>query len=374
MIDDYRKYSSLRITGTLYDRKRLIARVKDSNHPLFEKDIEAGRVTLAWLANDPEMKLHTSGTTGKPREWVVHKDAMVRHARMTGNALNLKTGDRTLLCLPAQFVAGTMMIVRAFVLGLDLWPGKPVADPSNYLDREFDFSAMTPMQVARVLEKPDGRKRIQKINKLIIGGGPLLQVLEENLRPLKNLIWHTYGMTETLTHIALRRVNGPEASAWFRPLTGIRVTPGKDNNLIVNAPDILAESVRTNDVAGFRDDGTFRIIGRSDHVINSGGLKIYPEMVEEQLAPWLDFPFFIAGWPDEALGEKLIMVVEQDYRNRINLQNLHLAKAAFENRNRFPRAVALVPEIFRNIGDKIRRQETIAHYLKNPGLIQWIGL
>jgi len=249
-----------------------------------------------------------------------------------------------------------------------------VSDPSNYLDREYDLSAMTPMQVARVLEKTDGRKRIQKINKLIIGGGPLSQVLEENLRPLKNIIWHTYGMTETLTHIALRRVNGPEASTWFRPLKGIRVTQGKGNNLIINAPDILPESVKTHDFAMVRDDGTFRIIGRSDHVINSGGLKIFPEMVEEELAPWMDFPFFIAGWPDETLGEKLIIVVEQDNRNRINLQNLLQAKAHFENINHFPRAVALVPEIFRNLGDKIRRQETLAHYLKNPGLVQWMGL
>ena len=277
-----------------------------------ETDADAvSDVEAEWLNDSDSMLVHTSGSTGEPKPLWVKKRRMQASAERTCRFLGLKAGDTALLCLPTNYIAGKMMVVRSLVCGLQLTRVAPSGHPlATVGDRSFDFVAMVPMQVYNSLGVPAERAALMRIRHLIIGGGAIDETLEEALRPLPNAIWATYGMTETLSHIALRRVNGTEASLWFTPMDGITVSTDEDNCLIINAPAICDTPIQTNDIAVLAPDGCrFRILGRRDNIICSGGIKIQPEELERTLRPHLPFPFLISKRPDPRLGECVVMLI-----------------------------------------------------------------
>ena len=204
-----------------------------------------------WENDCPTVTVRTSGSTGVPKEMAVEKARMAASAEVTCDFLGLKEGDRALLCLPVDYIAGKMMVVRSKVRGLDLVSvepsGHPLAEVSD--SERFDLCAMVPMQVYNSLQSPEETAKLKKIEHLIIGGGAIDGSLAEKLRSFPNNVWSTYGMTETLSHIALRRLNGDDASEWYTPFNGVAVWTNADGCLVIDAPKVCAEVLTTNDIA-----------------------------------------------------------------------------------------------------------------------------
>lgn len=269
--------------------------------------------------NDPgdTIEVHTSGSTGMPKVMRVQKSRMRASARATCDFLGLKPGDTALLCMSVDFIAGKMMVVRAIERGMELVTVEPSSHPLaapfffDEMGKNVDFSAMVPMQVYSALQVPRERGILGSIRHIIIGGGPLDSALEQELRGFGNAIWHSYGMTETLSHIALRRVSGSGASPWFSPLPGVELTVNDDHCLVIDAPHLCSERLVTRDVVEM-EPGTqrFKVLGRIDNVINTGGVKVHIEQVEQALAPHMLRPFLITGCPDARFGEIVVMLLQ----------------------------------------------------------------
>ena len=259
--------------------------------------------------------LRTSGSTGEPKVFRVKVEQMMQSARLSCDFLGLQKGDRALLCMPLQYIGAKMMVVRALTAGLNLIirepSGHPLADAEALPLR---FAAMLPLQVYNSLQVPVEKERLMQIEILIIGGGAINPELEKALRDFPNLVYSTYGMTETLSHIALRRLNGPEASAYYTPFPSIRLSLSEEGTLAIDAAFIPEAPLVTNDIARLLPDGRFCILGRKDNRVNSGGIKGQIERVEEKLRPFIPVPFAITSIPDPRLGEALVLLTEKGVR------------------------------------------------------------
>lgn len=271
-----------------------------------------------WHDDSPTLLVHTSGSTGEPKPLLVEKRRMEASAEITCRFLGLQRGGTALLCMPLDYIAGKMMVVRALTQGLHLVNVNPTSHPLQHpLPMEtIDLAAMVPLQVWNTLQVSEERQRLLQIRHLLIGGGAISSELAEALKDLPNHIWSTYGMTETLSHIALRRLNGPTRSDWYTPFDGVHVSLSDDGCLIIDAPAVHDGLLTTNDIAELKD-GRFRILGRKDNVICSGGIKIQIEEVERQLQPHLHTPFMITKAPDIKLGEQVVLLTESDDINTI---------------------------------------------------------
>lgn len=270
-----------------------------------------------WHNESPTLLVHTSGSTGQPKPMLVEKRRMEASARITCGFLGLHEGDTALLCMPLDYIAGKMMVVRALTCGLHLISIPPSAHPLSGINEHIDFAAMVPLQVYSSLQVPEERERLRHIQQLIIGGGAIDNGLAEELKTFPNAVWSTYGMTETLSHIALRRLSGPDASEWYTPFDTVQVSLSDNGCLIINAPQVCKETLETNDLAEIRPDGSFRILGRRDNIICSGGIKIQAEAIEELLRPHLKTPFCITKCKDERLGEAVVLLTETADTNAI---------------------------------------------------------
>ncbi len=262
-----------------------------------------------WNNDSPYVHVQTSGSTGTPKPMLVEKQRMLNSARITCDFLGLREGDTALLCMSLDYIAGKMMVVRSIERGLKLISVPPSGHPLNIKHSRIDFAAMVPMQVYNSLQVPEECERLKQIRHLIIGGGAIDDALAAALKTFPNHVWSTYGMTETLSHIALRRLNGPDASDYYTPFPSVKVSLSDDGCLIIDAPLVCAERLVTNDIAELSGD-RFRILGRKDNVICSGGIKIQIETVERQLRPHLQAPFLITKRPDAKFGEAVVLLTE----------------------------------------------------------------
>ena len=278
-----------------------------------------------WNNDSDRVLVHTSGSTGKPKPMMVEKKRMLNSARITCDFLGLKPGDSALLCMSLDYIAGKMVVVRSIERHLHLISVSPSGHPLKDVNEEITFAAMVPMQVYNTLQVPEERERLCHIRHLIIGGGAIDAALEQELKSLPGdiAIWSTYGMTETLSHIALRRINGDEASEWYQPFDSVRISQTEEGCLVIDAPQVCAETLVTNDIVEIEpyiynkvenhnkvEKLRFRIKGRKDNVICSGGIKIQIEEVEEFLKPHLEKPFMLAKKKDEKFGEIAVLLSE----------------------------------------------------------------
>lgn len=286
--------------------------------------MQGGKTTLEdflqeWNNGSDRLLVHTSGSTGTPKALWVEKQRMEASALLTCDFLGLQAGDTALLCLPLDFIAGKMMVVRALVRGLRLVCVEPSGHPlgqgtavkSTIFENkeEIAFAAMVPLQVWNSLQVEEERERLRRIRHLIIGGGAIDDTLADALKDFPNAVWSTYGMTETLSHIALRRLSGTAASQWYTPMKGVQVSLNEEGCLVIDAPHVSEGRLETNDLAVLRNS-EFRIVGRRDNVVCSGGLKIQIEEVERLLRPCLSANFLLTKIPDTRLGEALVMLYE----------------------------------------------------------------
>lgn len=284
-----------------------------------------------WHSPSETLLVHTSGSTGTPKPMLVEKRRMLNSAKITCDFLGLKPGDAALLCMSLDYIAGKMMVVRSIERSLKLISVKPSGHPlsaeslKNANDAAWKqgitFAAMVPMQVYNTLQVPEERERLTHIKHLIIGGGAIDSALEAELRSLSGdiAIWSTYGMTETLSHIALRRINGKEASEWYQPFDSVKVSQTEEGCLVIDAPLVCKQPLVTNDIVEIQpyiynkvcaEGVRFRIKGRKDNVICSGGIKIQIEEVENLLNPHLQKPFMLAKKKDEKFGEIAVLLTE----------------------------------------------------------------
>lgn len=263
-----------------------------------------------WNSSAEYVEVQTSGSTGRPKKMLVEKARMRESANMTCDFLGLKVGDTALLCMSLDYIAGKMMAVRSIVRGLQLHVVTPSNRPMKDLDHSFDFAAMVPSQVYESLRHEKEAELLRQTRHLIIGGGAVSKDLEAQLSLFPNAVWSTYGMTETLSHIAMRRLNGASASDWYVPMSGVGISDNAEGCLVIDAPHLCSGPLVTNDIAEI-SNGKFRIIGRRDNVICSGGIKIQIEEVESLLREHLERPFAVTRKKDAKFGEAVVLVTEQ---------------------------------------------------------------
>ena len=268
-----------------------------------------------WNNDSPYVEVKTSGSTGEPKRMMVEKKRMLNSAKITCDFLGLKPGDTALLCMSLDYIAGKMMVVRSIERGLKLITVEPSGHPlanvqCSMFNVQCTFAAMVPMQVYNSLQVPEERERLMQIEHLIIGGGAIDEAMERELRSFPNAVWSTYGMTETLSHIALRRISGDDASDWYTPFPSVEISQTEDGCLIINAPQVCAETLVTNDIVEIAPDGRFRILGRKDNVICSGGIKLQAEEIERELKPYVRVPYIISKRKDEKFGEIVVLLTE----------------------------------------------------------------
>ena len=314
-----------------------------------------------WNNSDERVLVHTSGSTGQPKPMWVEKKRMFDSASITCNFLGLKPGDTALLCMPLDYIAGKMMVVRSIERNLRLISVKPSNHPLKDVNGPLTFAAMVPSQVYCSLQVPEEREKLLNIRHLIIGGGAISNELQQAITILSTspwgrlgeafCIWSTYGMTETLSHIALRRLNGPDASEWYTPFDSVHVSLNADNCLVIDAPLVHDGPLVTNDIADIRPDGSFRIIGRKDNVICSGGIKLQIEDIEEKLRPYIHVPFCITKCPDEKFGEIAVLLIENGEGDINDAIFSHLSKYEV------PKRIITVDNIPMTETGKISRKE-----------------
>ena len=306
-----------------------------------------------WNNGSDRVLVHTSGSTGKPKPMMVEKKRMLNSARITCDFLGLKPGDSALLCMSLDYIAGKMVVVRSIERHLHLISVSPSGHPLKDIDLkdangkdvngEITFAAMVPMQVYNTLQVPEERERLTHIRHLIIGGGAIDASLEKELQSLPGniAIWSTYGMTETLSHIALRRINGAEASEWYQPFDSVKISQTEEGCLVIDAPLVCAETLVTNDIVEIEsyiynkvEKLRFRIKGRKDNVICSGGIKIQIEEVEEFLKPHLEKPFMLAKKKDEKFGEIAVLLTEDEDLKKVEATIRRLLSGKSDDSNK----------------------------------------
>ena len=307
----------------------------------FEKSV--GDFILDWFDNKLYIEMNTSGTTGTPKLIRVDKQAMVNSAIATGDFFDLKPGDKALHCLPTKYIAGKMMFVRGFILGLDVDFVAPSSHPMMQNDTKYDFVAMVPLQAQNSLSQ------MKNVKKMIVGGAKMSNTLEKGLSKLKTKVYETYGMTETITHIAAKKI-GEEA---FSILPNIKISQDDRNCLVIDAFKISNDSIVTNDLVELLGENQFVFLGRIDNVINSGGIKLIPEKIEDKLSDKINSRFFVAGKQDVVLGEKLVIVIEGEQQI--------LDDTIFDGLDKYekPKEVFYVSKFSETESGKIKRKEIV---------------
>ena len=299
-------HSDFRLNGVSYDRDRLLTFAHELCNSKEEYLTELGRFLLDWLSDNPEIKLQTSGSTGEPTQLRAPKAMLSASAMTTVKALALQPKQQALLCLPVRHIAGKMMLIRALLAGLWIDVIEPTASPM--VSKTYDFTAMTPHQLRSSLDHLDRFKQI------IVGGAPIDDSLRSALKRHASTIYSSYGMTETYSHVALQNLSAGETH--YTAVDHVRFSTHGDA-LVIHAPHIGIEKLITTDCVDLISSTQFLWKGRSDHVINSGGIKLHPEQIEKALSTIISVPFFVFGKPDKRLGQSLSIVFEGHLPNEI---------------------------------------------------------
>lgn len=341
--------------GKALNRKELIdlAKAYQAEDETYLKEI--GLFFEAWLDDNPLIQIQTSGSTGAPKKMWVKKAYMINSAQATQDFFNLPAKTTALLCLPATYIAGKLMLVRAFILGWEIDSIKPQANPLSTTTKNYDFTAITPYQLEKSLSK------IHRVKKLMVGGGKVPQALFEKIQEVPTEIFETYAMTETLTHIAARRINGIGNSPKppFQLLKNITIERNEEGCLIIYAPKLNDETIYTHDLVKLTSSTSFYLLGRKDTVINSGGIKLNPEKIESKLSPFIANRFFVYGEPDELLGESLVLIIEGSLSHTARTQLQEKLKTATSlGKYERPKKIYVLPHFTETHSGKIQREAT----------------
>ena len=326
----------------------------------FSKTISSSTLSFfsEWFDSNDFVIIQTSGSTGRPKQIQLKKTFMVNSALATGSYFKLPENTNALLCLSTDYIAGKMMLVRALVLGWHLDIVEPSSHPLNGIEKTYDFCAMVPLQLYNSIDK------LASIKKLIVGGGVVSHNLQQKISKLKTEIFATYGMTETITHIAVKKLNNSNATtsetkeSFYKTLPSIKISRDNRGCLIIDAPNISDAIINTNDLVELISESEFKWLGRYDTIINSGGVKLIPEQVEEKLNAIIDSRFFVAGVADSVLGEKLILVVESEKENDVVSKAIKNLKTV--SKFEIPKEIYFMEKFVETETKKIDRAQTLA--------------
>lgn len=332
-----------------------------------ESSVRILRFCKEWLRGKKTFTVHTSGSTGNPKAISLSRNQMMASARQTVQALGLEEGAKAILCMNPAYIGGKMMLVRALEYQMELWVLEAQANPFANLatDLSFDFTALVPLQLETILKNPHSKSILEKMKAVIIGGAPVSWQLRLQVQNSPTPIYSTYGMTETVSHIALQRLNGPNTSPYYTAFPEISLSQDERGCLVIEGAVTGGEKIVTNDVVELADFNQFRWIGRADHIINSGGVKIQLEKIDSIAEKLLkecgqSRPMFAWGLPDERLGQKLVLLVEgepldDDIETRWkDLLACHLIK--FEQ----PKSFFYLPAFRLTASGKIQKAETVS--------------
>ncbi len=311
-----------------------------------------------WFSREYFINVNTSGSTGKPKTIKLQKQHMINSALATGKYFNLAANTSALLCLPVTYIAGKMMLVRALVLGWHIDVRQPNSTPLSTTEKQYDFAAMIPLQIENSLSK------IHLIKKVIVGGGVVSKKLHTKLQGIKSLVFATYGMTETITHIAVKQLNKISYTPnFYNILPNVIVFKDDRGCLVIKANKVSNDAIFTNDVVRLISDTEFEWLGRFDNVINSGGVKLHPEKIEAKLVTVIKQRFFVAGIADEKLGERLILLVElKEEVNTVALKNeidRSVKRLQLLSKFEIPKEIYFLKEFTETETGKIQRRETL---------------
>lgn len=314
-----------------------------------------GHFMKEWMDDEPTMKVQTSGSTGTPKGMEVRKDDMLKSAEATAAFFEFKEKETALLCLPMSYIAGKMMVVRALRSHLNLYCQDPSSDPLSRLPDglQIDFAPLTPMQLDKAFDS-------KNIKTILLGGGAVHPDLEKKVQSFKAAVYLGYGMTETLSHIAVREVNGADRSSAYTALPGIELETDERGCLVIQTP-FRKNKIITNDLVELRGINAFEWKGRVDNVVNSGGIKLFPEEIEHKIAALIDSPFFVAGMPDKTLGEKLCLFIEGEGKDKeILMRRITEQVGKYE----VPRQIVGIAAFERTLSGKIKRKETLNKWIR----------
>jgi o-succinylbenzoate---CoA ligase len=353
---DFRQYRTISINGNNFSNENI------DQLPDFDRD-SLRQFLKDWMNEHPEITVRTSGSTGDPKSMQVSKNAMLASARRTLNFFGLKPEMTALLCLPTSYIAGKMMVVRALLGRLNLITAAPSGHPLQSLKTDIDLAAFTPMQILNELN--NSHPGLHYLKSIIIGGGKVDARLNRMLQNHPFAAYETYGMTETLSHIALRRINGKDRQSAFVPLENVRIHADPRGCLAIEATGITNGTIITNDLATIHPDGTFVILGRADHIINSGGIKISPEILEDKIRHLLTVPFVISAIDHNTLGQQVVLVTQGEPAQSDNLLNqIKPLLPPYQ----FPRHLYTLPQLPKTESGKIERHTLISSLKKKHPL------
>lgn len=307
-----------------------------------------------WQAGVSEFYITTSGSTGTPAQVLLNKKRMQWSAANTASVIHPVSSDRLLCCLPCSKIGGLMMVVRALEWQLAIEVIEPIANP--FLEkRNCTIVSLTPFQLYHVLSNEVSAAHLRTARIVIIGGGELSSMLEEMITDLhfsNTVFYHSYGMTETYSHIALRTINGENAAPFFTPFSDVKVLKDHNNCAVIQLP-FSEQPLQTTDIIQLHNNKAFEVIGRSDFIINTGGVKLQPEQIEKAIATTLKpvNPFIISSEKDDILGNKLVLIAEKHFEYSIDdLQFLKMI-----NPYAVPKVIRITDTLERNEGGKIKR-------------------
>jgi O-succinylbenzoic acid--CoA ligase len=293
----------------------------------------------------------SSGSTGQPKNIIISKQQMVLSASKTIEFFKLEKGLKALICLSLETIAGKMMLARSLVGNWKVKIVEPGSNPLKNLSEKIDFIALVPMQLERILH--DSPEKLNSINTVIVGGAPISNSIVKQLIALKINVFQTFGMTETVSHFALRKV-GFEMETFYRTIKGVLVS-SLNGNLVIHYPEMFEKPLLTNDVVRIHSPETFEWMGRSDFILNSGGIKLNPERIEHKLAEHIDARFFVAGLPDAVLGEKLALIIE----NSTDFVPVKSRFAKVLDKYEIPKVYCKINHFIQTESGKVNRLQTI---------------
>jgi O-succinylbenzoic acid--CoA ligase len=345
----------IRINGHNYKEEKLdlLIAEKLASPQLPDWEVELYTFLQAWFTDSKTIVAQTSGSTGEPTSIELPKQVMIKSAERTIEYFGLRKGNRILLSLPCRYIAGKMMVVRAIAGQMDLCTVDPSSEFDLLLNDTFAFGAMVSNQVFKLLEVPSGIEKLEHIHNLLIGGSSIPTTMETTISHLKSRVVSTYGMTETASHIAIRELSGEKRSDVYNCLKGISVTLSENDCLQIHV-QVGHEPLQTNDIAEVLSPTSFRILGRADDVIISGGIKYWPETIEKKLESLISKRFIISAMPDEKLGEKIVLVIED---TPIDIEGLQQRAAELLSPFERPKLVCFLEKFPQTPNGKLRRNE-----------------
>jgi o-succinylbenzoate---CoA ligase len=350
------------LNGIIYTSDQLKSgSFKSGNNPFEESTL---RFCQDWLTGKQEFHLQTSGSTGSPKIITASRKQMEASARLTIEALQLKSHDTSLVCLDTKYIAGQMMLVRSLTHRMNIMAVDPSSNPLESIpfSQPVDFAAFVPYQLETILNSTHSI-RLAKLKHVIIGGAPLDQKTRKALDSMACTFYATYGMTETLSHIALQQLNGEQAQDYFEVLDKIAISKDRRGCLTIHANYLGPKKIITNDLVELIDLKKFRWLGRWDNIINSGGIKVVPEKVElavQKIFEDLNLlnRFFVFGFPDERLHQKVVLLIEGSaFPNEIQGKIEMMLEEKLDLYHR-PKELRFTPNFKETENGKIKRSET----------------